>query len=87
MFVLHPLDYDSQIKILDNAKRNSREIIIIDFDLYVRKNLLLNFEEILIRHYNNFRSYLRCGGIEGLIRKNSAKRFDTNKDYIWIWRV
>ncbi len=86
MFVLHSLDYDSQIRVLSNARKNSGEIIIVDIKSS-RKNLLIHLEEILTGHYKQFKTYLESGGIEGLIDSKSLERFDTCKDYIGIWKV
>ena len=59
MFFLHSVENSSRPKILENAKRNSKEIIIHDYDLSAKYNLLINIDEILAGHYKNFRNYLK----------------------------
>ena len=87
MFVLHSLDYNSQEKILDNAKRNSGKIIIIDYDIPIKNKLLVYLDELIAGHYGKFKDYLKRGGIEELIKKDSFKKFNTSKKYIKIWEV
>lgn len=89
MFVLHSLDYNSQKKILDNARKNSNKLIIIDYEnsYSLKEKLFVNVDEILAGHYRNFKDYLKRGRIEGLIEKDSFKKFNTYKDYVKIWEV
>jgi len=85
MLVLHSFDYNSQIKILNYAEKDSDKLIIVDFDLPAKRNLLINLDEILAGHYKNFRNYLRNGRVETLVAGNSIEKFDTCKDYLKIW--
>jgi len=87
MFVLHSLNYASQIKVLNNAKRNSDKLIIVDFDLSARKNLLIHLDEILEGHYKHFMDYLSNRGVENLVADNSTEKINTNKNYLKIWEI
>lgn len=86
MFILHSLDYDSRIRVLDNAQKNSDKSIIIDIDPN-KKNFLTNLEEMLTGHYINFKNYIATGGIKELLKYNSARLLSTNKDWIKIWEI
>lgn len=89
MFVLHSLDYNSQKKILNNARKNSNKLIIVDYEtpLLLKDKIPVYTDEILAGHYRRFRDYLRRGRIEKLIEKNSFEKFDTSKNYIKIWEI
>ena len=87
MFTLHTQDYDSRARILKKAKRNSDKLIIVDYEIPIKDKLLVYIDEILAGHHKRFRDYLRRGGIEKLIEKNSFEKFDTYKNYIKIWEI
>ncbi len=89
MFVLHSLDYDSQRRVLENAMEISNRLIIVNYEtpLLLKNKILVYTDEILAGHYRNFRDYLRRGGIENLIEKNSFEKFNTNKSYLKIWEI
>ncbi len=85
MFVLHTLDYNSQVKILRKAREISKEILIIDFK--ENNNFLIYLDETLAGHYKNFKNYLVSGGVENLVNSEFVERFDTYKNSIGIWRI
>ena len=87
MFVLHSLDYDCQKKILNNARKNSDKLIVVDYDALIKPRLLVQADEILAGHYRNFKDYFKREGIENLIKKDSFEKFDTGKNHLKIWKI
>lgn len=84
MFVLHSLDYNSQNKVLNNTKRNSEEIIIVDYKVPIRNRSLVYLDELIAGHYRNFINF-KQKGIENLITK--YEKLDTERKEIGIWIV
>lgn len=79
MFMIHSLDYSSQIKTLKNMSKISKEIILVDFvwsDSFIKKALMY-IDEFLVGHYNNFKIYKELG-MEKLIEDSGLKSKKTN---------
>jgi SAM-dependent methyltransferase len=87
MFSLHSMNYATQIKTLENMKKISKKIILID--LILPKNIfykkLISFDEILAGHYKNFKNYKKIG-MEKLILNSGLKIKKEIKHKIYsIW--
>ena len=84
MGVLHSLNYNSQNKVLNNARRDSKEIIIVDYKVPIENKFLVYFEEAIGGHYRNFRNYAKQNRIEKIITK---EKLDTKRRETGIWIV
>lgn len=83
MFVIHSLDYKSQIKVLSKMLKVTKRIIIVDYPS--RNNVLIHLDEILAGHYRNFLNYTKIGMLE-IIKKSDLKIIKIlNKGIYRIW--
>ena len=87
---IHSLDSNYQISILRKMASISDKVIIADIIEPERifTKLYLGFDEILAGHYNNFRKYIRNGGISYLINQvnlSIEKHAKTSNKLVDIW--
>jgi len=88
MFSIHSMNYETQIKTLENMGKISKKIILIDyvFPKNIFYKILISFDEILANHYNNFKNYNKIG-MKKLILNSKLKIQKEIKHkiyYIWI---
>ncbi len=88
MFVLHSMEYKTQIKTLKNMSKISKKQIIVDYapskNIFYRT--LISFDEILSGHYRRFLNYKKLG-MERLIKESGLKidkKIKKNFYSIWI---
>ena len=74
MFVIHEMDYETQIKTLKNMSKIAEKIILVDYvSPKLIKNKILIYIDEYLGHYKRFKSYRQNGEIPELIEKSGLK--------------
>ena len=84
-YVIHEIDLPIRIPLLNELKRIANNIIIADFaipQLLNKRGLLNRTAEFFAgrKHFSNFLSFSRAGGIQGLVNEMNLNIIDERKD-------
>ena len=79
-FVLHEIDERERAAVLTSVMRRSRRVILADYRVPRVPGVMDAATEVVEffagrEHYNGFRSFVRQGGLEGLLAKAGVPAF------------
>ena len=84
-YILHEIDMPIRTQLLNELKRIANNIIIADFAIpqpFNKRGLLNRTVEFFAgpKHFSNFLSFTKAGGIRGLVNEMNLKIIDERKD-------